>query len=181
MPPASTGCPPPERAALDTLAARAIATGPSPDAAFAYTPPTVLPPPAPPAESVVTTVKKAEVHGDVSLTLGATSHGSSYYGTGMDVSVTDPTGRFTVGVGFETFHGKGLLGLCGPEGIYGPPVRRAALPPDPDGGEAGLERGRQRSVAFGMGTRQRRRECSLGTCFSSWGCARARRRPSSSG
>jgi hypothetical protein len=111
-----------ERASLDRLAARAIATGPSPDEAFAYTPPKVLPPPAPPAShSVVEDVKKAEVHGDVSLTVGAGSHGSSFYGTGMDVSVTDPTGRFTVAVGFETFHGKGLLALCGPDGIYGPP------------------------------------------------------------
>jgi hypothetical protein len=110
-----------ELAALDTLAARAIATGPSPDEAFAYTPPKVLPPPAPVKESVVSTVKKAEVHGDVSLTVGAGSHGSSFYGTGMDVSVTDPTGHFTVAVGFDTFHGKGLLGLCGPDGIYGPP------------------------------------------------------------
>jgi hypothetical protein len=110
-----------ERASLDTLAARAIATGPSPDEAFSYTPPKVLPPPAPASESVVSTPKKAEVHGDVSFTVGAGSHGSSFYGAGMDVSVTDPTGRFTVGVGFDTFRGKGLLGLCGPDGIYGPP------------------------------------------------------------
>jgi hypothetical protein len=110
-----------ERSALDTLAARAIATGPSPDEAFAYTPPKVLPPPAPAAQSVVATLKKAEVHGDVSFTVGAGSHGSSFYDTSMDVSVTDPTGRFTVAVGFDSFHGKGLLGLCGPDGLYGPP------------------------------------------------------------
>ena len=56
---------PAERTSLDSLAARAIATGPSPDEAFAYTPPKVLPPPSSATQSVVVAVKKAEVHGDV--------------------------------------------------------------------------------------------------------------------
>lgn len=66
---------------------------------------------------------RAEVHGDVSFTVGGASHGRSFYGTSADISVTDPTGRFTVGVGFDEFKGKGLLGLYGPYGpysLYGP-------------------------------------------------------------
>ena len=66
-----------ELASLDTLAARAIATGPSPDEAFAYTPPKVLPPPAPAAESVVSTAKQAEVHGDVSSRWGPVRTGAA--------------------------------------------------------------------------------------------------------
>jgi hypothetical protein len=117
-----------ERASLDSLAARAIAIGPAPDQAFAYTPPKVLPPPAPAAaQSVVATLKHAEVHGDVSFTVGGGSHGSNFYGTSMDVNVTDPTGHFTVGLAFAEFHGKGLLGLCGPDGIYEP----VYAPPSP--------------------------------------------------
>ena len=52
--------------------------------------------------------------------MGAGSHGSSFYGTGMDVSVTDPIGTLHGRREFRNFRGKGLLGLCGPDGIYGP-------------------------------------------------------------
>ena len=107
-----------ERASLDTLAARAIAMGPPPTLSFTYAPP---PKPAPPqAETVVSDVSRVQVHGDVSLTVGGGSRGRSFYGTSADLFVTDPTGSFTVGVGFEEFRGRGLLSLCGPNGPYGP-------------------------------------------------------------
>jgi hypothetical protein len=107
-----------ELAVLDMLAAQAIAIGPPPDSPFTYSPPP-RPAPAPP-ETVVSDVSRVQVHGDISLTVGGGTHGRSFYGTSADLFVTDPTGRFTVGVGFEQFRGKGLLSLCDPYGPYGP-------------------------------------------------------------
>jgi hypothetical protein len=115
-----------ERAALDRYAARAIALGPPPDAPFTYAPPrtTVAPiasAPKPAAPNpIVSTLEHMEVHGDVSFTVGGGSHGSSFYGTSMDVYATDPSGRFTVGVGVSDYHGKGLLALCAPDPAYSP-------------------------------------------------------------
>ncbi len=115
-----------ERAALDRYAARAIALGPPPDAPFSYSPPrtTVAPiasAPKPAAPNpIVSTVQHMEVHGDLSFTVGAGSHGSSFYGTSMDLTATDPSGKFTIGVGVSDYHGKGLLALCGPDAPYGP-------------------------------------------------------------
>lgn len=107
-----------EVAALDVYVARAIALGPPPAQSFSYSP---SPKPAPvPAETVVSDVSRTQVHGDVSLTVGGGSHGRSFYGTSADLFVTDPTGRFTVGVGFDDYRGRGLLSLCGPNGPYGP-------------------------------------------------------------
>ena len=77
-----------------TYQAQAAATAPAPKAApVAQT--WSLPPP------------KWDIHGDVSLTIGGGSHGSSFYGAGMDVYATDPSGRFTLGVGVAEFHAKG--------------------------------------------------------------------------
>jgi hypothetical protein len=109
-----------ERSVLDSLAARAIALGPPPSEPYAYSPPKPTPTPTPrsvPSAQSVSAVPPLEVHGDVSFTVGSASHGRSFYGTSMDVNVTDPTGRFTVAVGFDDYRGKGLLGLYGP---YGP-------------------------------------------------------------
>ena len=110
---------PQERAALDSLAASAIAIGPPPDQAFAYSPPRVAQPPLPPAATVAPPMR-AEIHGDVSFTVGAGSRGSSFYGTSVDLSVTDPTGHFTVAVGFDEYRGKGLLGLCAANSVLYP-------------------------------------------------------------
>jgi hypothetical protein len=108
-----------ERVALDALVARAIALGPPPDQAFSYSPPAKpTPPPAPP-ETLVSAPLRAELHGDVSMTFGG-GHGSSFYGTSIDLSVTDPSGKFTLGVGYEQFHGKGFYPLVGPYAPYGP-------------------------------------------------------------
>ncbi len=109
-----------ERSSLDTLVARAIALGPPPEQPFAYSPPAKPSPPPAPPETLVSAPLHAEVHGDLSFTVGSGSHGSSFYGTSMDLNVTDPSGRFTVGVGFEEFRGKGLFPLCGPYAPYGP-------------------------------------------------------------
>jgi hypothetical protein len=111
-----------EQATLDRIVARSIALGPPPEQPFAYSPPKAKPSPSP-SKVQVSAPLRAEVHGDVSFTVGGGSHGRSFYGTSADVSVTDPTGRFTVGVGFDEFKGKGLLGLYGPYGpysLYGP-------------------------------------------------------------
>jgi len=109
-----------ERGVLDSLAARTIALGPPPSEPYAYAPPKPTPTPTPrsvPSAQSVSAVPLLEVHGDVSFTVGSGSHGRSFYGTSVDLNVTDPTGRFTVGVGFDDYRGKGLLGLYEP---YGP-------------------------------------------------------------
>ncbi len=109
-----------ERSMLDLMAARAIAMGPPPSQAFAYAPPAA----PPPAATLVSAPLTAEVHGDLSLTVGGGSHGSSFYGTSMDLFVTDPSGKFTLGVGFSEYRGKGFFGPYGPYcPIYlGPPL-----------------------------------------------------------
>lgn len=98
-----------ERAFLDVLAARAIALGPPPEAAFSYAPAAA---PAP-QQTLVPAPARPQVHGDLSLTLGG-GHGSSFYGVGADVFVTDPSGKYTLGVGVSQFHGKGFIGPYGP-------------------------------------------------------------------
>jgi hypothetical protein len=109
-----------ERVTLDNLVARAIALGPPPEQPFSYSPP-VKPTPAPaPPETLVSAPLHAEIHGDLSFTVGGGSHGSSFYGTSMDFNVTDPSGRFTIGVGFEQYRGKGYFPLVGPYSLYGP-------------------------------------------------------------
>jgi hypothetical protein len=50
------------------------------------------------------------VHGDLSLTVGAGSHGSSFYGTSLDLFASDPSGKFTIGVGVSDYRGRGLIG-----------------------------------------------------------------------
>jgi hypothetical protein len=108
-----------EQATLDTLVARSIALGPPPDQPFTYKPPQAkaTPPPAP-SEVAVSAPLHAEVHGDLSFTFGG-GHGGSFYGTSMDLFVTDPTGKFTLGVGFDDYRGKGILPLYSPYGPYG--------------------------------------------------------------
>jgi hypothetical protein len=110
-----------ERAALDALVARAIALGPPPEQPFVYSPPPAKPAPAaPPPETLVSAPLHAEIHGDVSLMVGGGSHGTSFYGTSLDLNVTDPSGKFTLGVSFDEFRGKGILPLYGPFAPYGP-------------------------------------------------------------
>jgi hypothetical protein len=99
-----------ERGFLDTMAARTIALGPPPSQAFAYRPSA----PVPPDETVVSAPPAVQVHGDLSFTLGAGGHGSNFYGTAMDVLVTDPSGKFTLGVGVSEYKGRGFLGPFSP-------------------------------------------------------------------
>jgi hypothetical protein len=109
-----------DRSNLDALVARAIAAGPPPSQAFTYSPQPKAAPPAP--VTLVSQPPHVEVHGDVSLTLGAGSHGSNFYGTSADLFVTDPTGKYTIGVGVSEYRGKGYFPLCGPI-LLGPPYQ----------------------------------------------------------
>jgi hypothetical protein len=105
-----------ERAVLNALAGQAIAMGPSPSQTFEYVPP----PPTPPVETLVSAPLGLQVHGDVSFTVGG-GHGSNFYGSSVDLFVTDPSGKFTLGIGVGEYRGKGLFwpyALSGP--IYGP-------------------------------------------------------------
>ena len=109
-----------DRSSLDALVARAIAAGPPPGQEFTYSPPPKAPPPAP--VTLVSQPPHVEIHGDVSLTLGAGSHGSNFYGTSADLFVTDPTGKYTIGVGFSEYRGKGYFPFCDPI-LAGPPLQ----------------------------------------------------------
>jgi hypothetical protein len=115
-----------EREVLDTMVARAIALGPPPDQGFTYSPAAPSPTPSPvppPSETTVSAPLRAEIHGDLSFVVGGGSHRQSFYGTSADFTVTDPSGNFTLGVGFEELRGKGIqpfYGPCGPYSLYGP-------------------------------------------------------------
>jgi hypothetical protein len=126
-----------QRARLDAFVARAIATPPPPDAEFTY-----QPRPAAPASAAVVPTKPPglEVHGDVSLTVGGGS-GGSFYGTALDLFLTDPNGKYTIALGFSTWHGSGRnrggawpwLGPAAgpwlaPEGAYAPTPLFAPTP-----------------------------------------------------
>jgi hypothetical protein len=98
-----------QRAKLDSLAARAIALGPPPEDAFTYAPKPTPAPQKSTAGGVLSAIGHMDVHGDLSFTVGGGSHGSSLYGTSMDAFATDPSGTFTIGVGFDDYRGKGLF------------------------------------------------------------------------
>lgn len=100
-----------ERGFLDAMAARSIAYGPPPSQEFSYRPAAAAAPPPP--EEVVAPPPAVQVHGDVSFTIGG-GHGSSYYGSSMDLFVTDPSGKYTIGVGVSEFRGHGFFGPYGP-------------------------------------------------------------------
>ena len=91
-----------ERDNLDALVATAIADHPLRFQAAAA--PAA---PATPSPSIILTPPKMEVHGDLTLMAGAGSGGRSFYGTAMDVAMTDPSGKFTLAVGYSVIRSKG--------------------------------------------------------------------------
>ena len=113
----------PQRASLDGLAAREIAFGPPPSDAFTYSPPA-----APVIPASLVRAPALVVHGDVSLTVGGGSHGSSFYGTSTDLFVSDPSGRFTLAVGVAAYRGRGFFPLIDPVCDL-PPYRDAWIGP----------------------------------------------------
>jgi hypothetical protein len=92
---------PAERVKLDAIVAAAIATRP----AVAFIP---RPAAAGAAKEIKTAPRPWEVHGQVSMFVGAGSGGRSFYGGDFDVWATDPTHRITVGVGASEIRGKGF-------------------------------------------------------------------------
>jgi len=106
---------PEQVARLDHYVARAIATPPPPEAEFVYQPKLAPPPAVPIGASAAAASPPASlpmkpqgliVHGDVSFTVGGGS-GGSFYGTGLDVILSDPNGKYSIALGFSTFHGSG--------------------------------------------------------------------------
>jgi hypothetical protein len=91
-----------ERAKLDALVAAEVARRPM----AAYLP---TPRPQPPG-NVDEYKPHAEIHGQVSLFVGGSSHGGSFYGGSFDAVVIDPSRRFMVGVGMSEVRGRGLHG-----------------------------------------------------------------------
>jgi hypothetical protein len=104
---------------LDALAARAISLGPPPSDTFTYQ----ARPKPPVPETIITEPPKLSVHGDVAVMFGAGSHGTSFFGTSADVFVTDPSGKFTLGVGVSEIRSRGYFGPYGPycAAFDGPP------------------------------------------------------------
>jgi len=89
-----------QRARLDSLVAFAIAD-PAPVV------PVYEPRPAPPAASFSSPPLKPEVHGDISLTVGG-GKGVSFFGSDLDINITDPLGRYSISIGISEYRGKGL-------------------------------------------------------------------------
>ncbi len=92
-----------ERAQLDRLVATVLARRPVvPFVPNRFTPA---------GQDGVTLIKpKPEVHGEVSLFYGAGSGGRSWYGGAFDATVTDPSHKFTLGVGLSEVHSRGGRG-----------------------------------------------------------------------
>lgn len=97
---------PDERARLDALVATVIAARPM-TAVFQRAA----------TDSDAGAVKRlpsqAEVHGSVSLFYGRSSGGGSLYGGSVDTWITDPTKRWTLGVGYSEVHTNGMRRECG--------------------------------------------------------------------
>jgi hypothetical protein len=89
-----------QRARLDSLVAFAIAD-PAPVI------PVFQPRPAAPAASFSSPALKPEIHGDISLTVGA-GKGVSFFGSGLDLNITDPMGRYSISVSLSQYRGKGF-------------------------------------------------------------------------
>ena len=89
-----------QRARLDSLVAFAIAN-PGPVI------PVFRPRPAPPAASFSSPALKPEIHGDVSLTVGG-GKGVSFFGSRLDLNLTDPMGKYSISVSISQYRGKGL-------------------------------------------------------------------------
>lgn len=106
-----------DREVLNGLVARALATGPAPGQAFSY-----APPPAPAAPVTLTSSPpRLVLHGDVTFTAGAGSHGTNFYGSSVDLFTSDPSGKFTVGVGFSDCRVHGPIFPCDPSLLAPPP------------------------------------------------------------
>lgn len=65
----------------------------------------------------VTTVRGLEIHGSVSLTYGWSKEGTVKGGE-MEVTATDPKGRFRLRVAYGEYHGDGLSPYVGAPGDY---------------------------------------------------------------
>jgi len=92
-----------ERAQLDALVARAIAVRPT----VTFIPHSRARPDG--EVPVVIAPKRAELHGEVTLTYGASSGGGSFYGGSLTTTYRDPKDRFTVSITYAEYHGKGAI------------------------------------------------------------------------
>jgi len=94
---------PPERTALDTFVARAVAQRPAPVVA-------TLAAKAKAADNVVETVTyKPRLHGEVTLTVGTAGSGRNFYGGSFTTIYDDPQHHFTAAFTYAEYHGTGLL------------------------------------------------------------------------
>ena len=101
-----------ERENLDALVARAIADRPMTYQAKAVASPATGAASAPAPQTWSLPPPQWQIHGDVTMSVGAGSHGSSFYGGSFDVFATDPSGKVTLGVGLAEYRGKGFFLPC---------------------------------------------------------------------
>lgn len=89
-----------ERAKLDDLVAAEVAKRPT-EAFMPYVPNAIT------TQAIEEMKPKLQVHGDVSMFVGSTSHRGSFYGGSFDAYVVDPAHRFSLSVGMAQVRGKG--------------------------------------------------------------------------
>jgi hypothetical protein len=99
---------PDEQARLNNFVAVAIASGPVRRQSAQFL-----------GKDAVNVINRLQVHGEVSLTIGSSGHGRSFYDTSFFTTITDPETNLTIGVGYEQFKGNGGYGYGYGYG-YGP-------------------------------------------------------------
>jgi hypothetical protein len=92
-------------------------------------------PPANPTPPLQLAEPPWQVHGDITLAVGG-GKGGSFFGSSLDLFVTDPSGRFTAAISLSEFRGKGWSNPCfyPPLSPWAPyslrfPYPQAPLPP----------------------------------------------------
>jgi hypothetical protein len=94
-----------ERSRLDNVVATAIASRPiSAPTSFAW---------SPTSARILRERERPIVHGQVSVFVGGSSGGHSWYGGSFETSVTDPQHRLTLTVGMTEVREKGARDGCG--------------------------------------------------------------------
>jgi len=94
----------PELAQLDRLVATAVANRPPSTSPLLTTPATS----SVSADAVETIPLKAEIHGEVTLSYLWGSGGAHGFASSILTTVTDPSGKYSLTVGFSQFNGKGF-------------------------------------------------------------------------
>jgi hypothetical protein len=108
----------PERDRLNVLVASAIANRPGVTEIVEH--PAAASATAPTIEHLASYRRSPEIHGEVSVFVGAGSGGRSWYGGSFETEITDPSHHLTVAVGVSEIKGRGLRPCYGDPFYYDP-------------------------------------------------------------